>query len=54
MAMGDIAVGEKVFKKCAACHSIIKGGKKQHWSCTLECSWEKKLALLQITNILRP
>ena len=24
MAMGDIAVGEKVFKKCAACHSIIK------------------------------
>ena len=27
MAMGDIAVGEKVFKKCAACHSIIKGGK---------------------------
>ena len=27
MAMGDIASGEKVFKKCAACHSIIKGGK---------------------------
>ena len=27
MAMGDIATGEKVFKKCAACHSIIKGGK---------------------------
>ena len=27
MAMGDIAVGKKVFKKCAACHSIIKGGK---------------------------
>ena len=27
MAMGDIAVGEKVFKKCAACHSIIKDGK---------------------------
>ena len=27
MAMGDIAHGEKVFKKCAACHSIIKGGK---------------------------
>ena len=23
MAMGDIAVGEKVFKKCAACHSIV-------------------------------
>ena len=27
MAMGDIVTGEKVFKKCAACHSIIKGGK---------------------------
>ena len=27
MAMGDLATGEKVFKKCAACHSIIKGGK---------------------------
>ena len=27
LAMGDIAVGEKVFKKCAACHSIVKGGK---------------------------
>ena len=27
MAMGDIALGEKVFKKCAACHSIVKGGK---------------------------
>ena len=27
MALGDLAHGEKVFKKCAACHSIIKGGK---------------------------
>ena len=27
MAMGDIDLGKKVFKKCAACHSIIKGGK---------------------------
>ena len=27
MVMGDIATGEKVFKKCAACHSIVKGGK---------------------------
>ena len=27
MSLGDIATGEKVFKKCAACHSIIKGGK---------------------------
>ena len=27
MAMGDVAAGEKIFKKCAACHSITKGGK---------------------------
>ena len=27
MAMGDIDLGKKVFKKCAACHSIVKGGK---------------------------
>ena len=29
MAMGDIASGEKIFKKCAACHSIIKSGKNK-------------------------
>ena len=27
MSIGDLAVGQKVFKKCAACHSIVKGGK---------------------------
>ena len=27
MSLGDIATGEKVFKKCAACHSIVKEGK---------------------------
>ena len=27
MAMGDLTHGEKVFKTCAACHSIVKGGK---------------------------
>jgi cytochrome c len=27
MALGDLTTGEKVFKKCAACHSINKGGK---------------------------
>ena len=27
ISLGDLATGEKVFKKCAACHSIIKGGK---------------------------
>ena len=29
IAMGDIAIGEKVFKKCAACHSINKDGKNK-------------------------
>ena len=29
MAMGDVVSGEKVFKKCAACHSINKGGKNK-------------------------
>ena len=27
ISMGDLATGEKVFKKCSACHSIVKGGK---------------------------
>ena len=26
MALGDIVSGEKIFKKCAACHSVNKGG----------------------------
>ena len=26
LAMGDVTHGEKVFKKCAACHSIAQGG----------------------------
>ena len=26
LAMGDIEHGKKVFKKCAACHSIKQGG----------------------------
>ena len=29
MAMGDVASGEKIFKKCDACHSIVKGGKNK-------------------------
>ena len=29
MAMGDVETGMKVFKKCAACHSITKGGKNK-------------------------
>ena len=29
MSMGDAVSGEKIFKKCAACHSIVKGGKNK-------------------------
>ena len=29
MALGDIASGEKIFKKCVACHSIKKGGRNK-------------------------
>jgi len=29
MALGDITSGEKIFKKCAACHSINKAGKNK-------------------------
>jgi cytochrome c len=29
MVQGDIASGEIIFKKCAACHSINKGGKNK-------------------------
>ena len=29
MAQGDAESGEKIFKKCAACHSINKGGKNK-------------------------
>ena len=29
MALGDITNGEKIFRKCAACHSINKGGRNK-------------------------
>ena len=29
MTQGDVTSGEKIFKKCAACHSINKGGKNK-------------------------
>tara|TARA_B110000971_G_scaffold64101_1_gene65541 strand:- start:54 stop:593 length:540 start_codon:yes stop_codon:yes gene_type:complete len=29
MTLGDIASGEKIFKKCVACHSIKKGGRNK-------------------------
>ena len=29
MALGDVSSGEKIFKKCVACHSINEGGKNK-------------------------
>ena len=29
MTLGDVMSGEKIFKKCVACHSINKGGKNK-------------------------
>ena len=29
MAMGDVASGKKLFKKCISCHSIVKNGKNK-------------------------
>jgi len=29
MILGDVTSGEKIFKKCVACHSINKGGKNK-------------------------
>ena len=29
LAMGDLVHGEKVFKKCSACHIVAKGGKNK-------------------------
>ena len=29
LALGDVTHGEKIFKKCSACHSIIKGGENK-------------------------
>ena len=29
MAQGNVIDGKKIFKKCAACHSIVKGGKNK-------------------------
>ncbi len=29
LAMGDLTHGEKVFKKCSACHIVAKGGKNK-------------------------
>ena len=44
IALGDVEHGKKVFKKCAACHSINQGGKNKIgpalWSVMLRKSGE--------------
>ena len=52
MALGDVASGEKVFKKCAACHSINKGGKHKIGQLYIMLL-EEKLEELRTTNILK-
>ena len=43
MALGSAADGEKIFKKCAACHSISKGGKNKIIKC-------KPIIIVEIWN----
>ena len=37
--MGDLGHGEKVFKKCTACHMIASGGKNMIGPNLMECNW---------------
>ena len=53
MAMGDIAHGEKVFKKCAACHSIVKGGKNNIGPALYNVVGRKVGSVEVIINILK-
>ena len=39
LAMGDLAHGEKVFKKCTACHQIAAGWKKYDWTQLMGSNW---------------
>ena len=41
MSMGDITSGEKIFKKCAACHSIVKDGKNNIGPALYNVVWRK-------------
>ncbi len=41
MAQADLAHGEKIFKKCSACHSIQAGGGKQNWTSFIQCCGKK-------------
>jgi len=50
MAQGDIASGEKIFKKCAACHSINSGGANKIGPAYIMLL-EEKLVVSLITNI---
>ena len=46
--MGDITHGEKVFKKCSACHMIAKGGKNLIGP-TLWGVWKKLCVLSRLS-----
>ena len=50
MAQADLAHGEKIFKKCSACHSIQAGGETKLDQLYIML-WEEKLLLSKITNI---
>ena len=41
LAMGDLAHGEKVFKKCSACHVVDKGGENKIGPCFIWCLRKK-------------
>ena len=51
MALGDVASGEKIFKKMCACHSIIKGGENKIGPALYAMLSEEKLGQLMTTNI---
>ena len=51
LALGDVAHGEKVFKKCSACHVVNKGGANKIGP-ALYGVLGRKVAAIRITNIL--
>ena len=52
LALGDIAHGEKVFKKCSACHVVEKGGANKIGP-ALYGVLGRKVAAIKIINILK-
>ena len=53
MALGDVVSGEKIFKKCAACHSINKGGKNKIGPSIIQMLLVEQLVVLMIINTLK-